>query len=123
MPELSEAQRRELAALRQAFEAELPQKVTAIAGTAASLGTGPWDRSGLEGLLHLAHRLAGSSAIWGFTAVSDAASELEELITSALERVAPPTLATDVQRLVAALQQAVEQGRGHGGSGPAAPAC
>ena len=118
MPELTEAQRRELEALRQAYEAELAQKVTTIAQTAASLGTGEWDRTGLQSLHQLIHRLAGSSAIWGFTAVSEAAGRLEDLMMSALEGTAPPTLAAEVQRLVEALRQAVPRAADPAVAGP-----
>ena len=108
MSELSEGQRRQLEALRQAYEAELPEKVTGIAQVAATLARRQWDAAGVRELHQLVHRLAGSSAIWGFTAVSRAAGELEEIVLAALDGPRrPPDLPTRVSRLVGELQQAV----------------
>ena len=108
MSELSESQRRELEALRQAYEAELPEKVTGIAQVAATVARGQWDVAGVRELHQLVHRLAGSSAIWGFTAVSRAAGELEEIVLAALDGPGrPPDLPTRVSRLIGELQPSV----------------
>jgi HPt (histidine-containing phosphotransfer) domain-containing protein len=108
MRELSAGQRQQLEALRQAYAAELPEKVTAISHMATVMGN--WnDRATVRELHHLVHRLAGSSAIWGFAAIGNAAAELEEVLLSALEENRPPRpdLSADVRRLLEALQQAV----------------
>jgi HPt (histidine-containing phosphotransfer) domain-containing protein len=109
VPELSDAQRRQLQELRQAYEAELPEKVTSIANAAAALRLRDWDPAGVEELHQLVHRLAGSSAIWGFTAVSKAAGELEELVLAALHGTPRPRpeLSDAVRRLLEQLQHAV----------------
>jgi HPt (histidine-containing phosphotransfer) domain-containing protein len=107
MTDLKPEQRRELDALRRAYAAELPGKVTTIARAAAALDGGAGD--GVEELYHLVHRLAGSSAIWGFSAVSKAAGELEEVVLAA--RQASPALLerrkSEVRRLIGGLQRAL----------------
>ena len=108
MSELSDGQRRQLEELRQAYEAELPGKVTGIAQVAATLARRQWDAAGVRELHQLVHRLAGSSAIWGFTAVSRAAGELEEIVLAALDGPRrPPDMSTRVRRLIGELQEAV----------------
>lgn len=112
MPELSGDQRRQLDALRRAYRQELPGKVTGVAEAAAAAGRRNWDPDGVRALHHLVHRLAGSAAIWGFTAVSAAAGELEEIVLAAMEGrpgLAHGELADEVRRLVDALQHAVPQ--------------
>ena len=110
MADLNAQQRRQLDALREAYEAELPEKVTSIARAAADdLG----GRAGVETLYQLVHRLAGSSAIWGFTAVSRAAGELEEVVLAALHDTSPPLerRSSEVRRLVGQLQRALRASR------------
>jgi len=66
----------------------------------------------VRALHHLVHRLAGSSAIWGFTDVSAAAGELEEIVLAAMEgrrELATGDLSDQVRRLLDALQHAVPQ--------------
>lgn len=126
MPELSAAQRRELEALRRAYHAELPEKVSAIALAAAALRHHDWDTARLNDLHHLVHRLAGSSAIWGFMDVSKTAGELEEVVLSGLEGSGERTVDIDreVGRLVQELQEVVRKSAGAPGrrSGPRARA-
>jgi HPt (histidine-containing phosphotransfer) domain-containing protein len=109
MAELTEDQRRELETLRQAYEAELPEKVTSIARAAAFVGLRRWDAADVLELHRLVHRLAGSAAIWGFTAVSKAAGELEEIVMAAMGDSPPgmEVLQSAVPRLVDELQHAV----------------
>lgn len=111
MPDLSAAQRRKLQALRRAYHAELPEKVSAIALAAAALRQHDWDTAGLNDLHHIVHRLAGSSAIWGFMDVSKTAGELEDVVLSGLERRGEKTVDIDreVGRLVQELQEAVQK--------------
>jgi HPt (histidine-containing phosphotransfer) domain-containing protein len=112
VPDLSEEQRRRLHELRQAYEAELPEKVTSIAKAVAALRVREWDPAGVQELHQLVHRLAGSSAIWGFTAISKAAGELEELVLATLEGRPRPRqdLSDQVRRLLEQLQHAVPPG-------------
>jgi HPt (histidine-containing phosphotransfer) domain-containing protein len=107
MAELSPEQRRELDALRRAYAAELPEKVTTIARAARAIA-GDGD---LRELYQLVHRLAGSSAIWGFGAVSRAAAELEAIVLSALD-ARPARLerrSSEVRRLIGELQRALDR--------------
>jgi chemotaxis protein histidine kinase CheA len=112
MVDLKPEHRRELEALRRAYAAELPGKVTSIARaltTLAQRGAG----DDVEELYQLVHRLAGSSAIWGFTAVSKVAGELEEIVLAA--RQGRPALLerrrSEVRRLIGDLQRALRDGR------------
>ena len=109
MPELTEDQRRQLEDLRQAYEAELPEKVTSIARAAAFAGLRNWEPAEVLELHRLVHRLAGSAASWGFGAVSKAAGELEEIVMAAMgaSRPAMEVLQSAVPRLVDELQHAV----------------
>jgi hypothetical protein len=59
-------QREALAALRRAYERELPAKVEAIARALPGPQADGPDAASLDDLYHLAHRLAGSAAIYGF---------------------------------------------------------
>jgi CheY-like chemotaxis protein len=73
---LNEARREDLAALRRLYERELPEKVHAIEEAAASLESQGWDPQVAASLYEMAHRLAGSAAIYGFPAVSQAAMRI-----------------------------------------------
>jgi HPt (histidine-containing phosphotransfer) domain-containing protein len=113
VPELSAEQRRQLEALRVAYEAELPGKITAIARAAAALGSGAGETD-LRDLHRLVHRLAGSSAIWGFTELSRKAGELEHVVLSWMDRAgvaaadaAAPGLDGQVHRLVEELERSM----------------
>lgn len=109
MPELSADQRRQLDALRQVYLEELPDKASGVAQAAAAAVRRNWDATGVRELHHVVHRLAGSAAIWGFTAVSEVAGQLEEIVLAAMEgrREPTPELADQVRRLVDALHHAV----------------
>jgi HPt (histidine-containing phosphotransfer) domain-containing protein len=107
--ELTPEQRQQLEALRHAYGAELAQKVGSIAEVAASLGSRVVDRTRLQDLHQLTHRLAGSSAIFGFDTISRTARELEELTAAALQSRVDPgaNVRARVDRRVNALQQAL----------------
>jgi HPt (histidine-containing phosphotransfer) domain-containing protein len=113
VPELSEAQRRELAALRHAYEAELPDKLSTIVRMAAAAGRGNWDPAAVKELYLLVHRLAGSAAVWGYVGVSQTAGQLEEIMLSAMARTQPAAdvLSAAVPRLVNELKQALPPGQ------------
>lgn len=85
MARLTESQRQELDSLRRAYAAELPEKLKRIEDAVARLESRGWERQALESLHHMIHRLSGSSAIYGFAAVSEAAGRLEKSLTRALE--------------------------------------
>jgi HPt (histidine-containing phosphotransfer) domain-containing protein len=109
MPELTTAQRRQLAALREDYEAGLEAAVAKVVATATSLGTNGCHRPGLRALRLLAHRLAGSSAVWGFSAVSTVAARLEDLALRASEASPMPEgeFARQSKRLARRLRRAV----------------
>jgi HPt (histidine-containing phosphotransfer) domain-containing protein len=112
MAELRPDQRRQLDALRRAYEQELPDKVTNIARAAAALGRADGEVR-IDELYQLVHRLAGSSALWGFSAVSKAAAQLEEIVLSARE--GQPALrerrSSEVRRLIGDLRRALRAPR------------
>ena len=109
MAELTEDQRRQLESLRHAYEAELPEKVRSIARAAAFAGLRNWEPAEVQELHRLVHRLAGSAALWGFTAVSRTAGQLEEVVMAAMGGSPPATevLQSAIPRLVDELQHAV----------------
>lgn len=83
---LSPAQQREaLETLRRAYEQDLPAKIDAITRAALDLPAHGSDVAAFDGLYHLAHRLAGSAAIYGFEDVRRAAAALEALAMSVIE--------------------------------------
>lgn len=84
MPGLNEAQRAQLEAAREAYRAELPEKLDTIAVAAAALTAGI-DSASLETLYQLVHRLAGSAAVFGFHHLSRTAASLEEVVVSLRE--------------------------------------
>ena len=112
MAELGADQRRQLDALRRAYEQELPGKVTNIARAAAALGRADGEMR-IDELYQLVHRLAGSSALWGFSEVSKAAAELEEVVLAARE--GQPALlerrSSEVRRLIGDLRRALRTPR------------
>ena len=70
---LNEARREDLAALRLVYAAELPERLRAIEIATGSLRDNGWDPRVAASLYEMAHRLAGSAAIYGFPEVSEAA--------------------------------------------------
>jgi two-component system, OmpR family, response regulator len=72
----NEARHEDLAALRRLYAADLPERLRAIEGAAASLRANGWDGQVAASLYEMAHRLAGSAAIYGFPAVSEAAMRI-----------------------------------------------
>jgi CheY-like chemotaxis protein len=76
---LIQSRRDDFAALRAAYAAELPERVRAIEDAAASLRDHGWDGQVAASVYEMAHRLAGSAAIYGFPAVSAAAMRIGAL--------------------------------------------
>ena len=79
-----EAHQREFEALRRAYIGELAEKMAAMQAAASALATEGWDRSLLESLSHLAHRIAGSSGLYRLSALSRSAGALEEIVNRLL---------------------------------------
>jgi len=109
MPELTRAQRVELAALRADYESGLDAAVAKVIAAAVALGAQGCDHARLRVLRELAHRLVGSSAIWGFSRVSEAAARLEDLALRASTGSPLPAgeFARQSKRLTRRLRQAV----------------
>jgi CheY-like chemotaxis protein len=70
---LNEARREELVALKRTYASDLPERLRAIEAATGSLRDNGWDRRVASSLYDMAHRLAGSAAIYGFPEVSEAA--------------------------------------------------
>jgi HPt (histidine-containing phosphotransfer) domain-containing protein len=103
---LTDAQRAQLDALRDAYRAELPQKLEAIAAAAAPLQADGADAAHLEPFYHLIHKLAGSAAIYGFDEVERAAAALEEWALASLSAGVSEPRRQQLPLLLAALQAA-----------------
>lgn len=73
---LIDVRRKDLALLRRLYAADLPERLRAIEAAAAALAAKGWDGQVAASLFEMAHRLAGSAAIYGFAAVSDAAQSI-----------------------------------------------
>jgi two-component system OmpR family response regulator len=102
-----EAHQREFETLRRTYMGELPDKIAAMHDAAAALAASGWDRAKLETLCHLAHRIAGSSGLYRFTALSRSASALEEIVNRFLNGPTwpPATPPGDLTRLVQAVSR------------------
>jgi HPt (histidine-containing phosphotransfer) domain-containing protein len=107
MGKLTDTQRAQLRELEKSYQADLPAKLAAIAGVAASLRTDGWESSRLESLYHLAHKLTGSAAIYGFGALSSAAAEMEMWTLSALASAASEERFRELTARLEALDRAV----------------
>lgn len=117
MVELTEAQRRELASLRRRYQAELYEKMGAIAEAAGAFREGTWDRAQVQSLYGLTHRLAGSAAIYGFAEISRAAQALEGFTLGLLEGSATTGSGSQLPGLVATLTEALQRGSARRGPG------
>jgi len=102
---MKEARREELEALRRQYAAELPAKIRALALTAASLGE-RWDAETAADARDMAHRLAGSAAIYGFPGVSEAARRVVDRIDDE-NAASTPSGARPLLELVAALEKSL----------------
>jgi CheY-like chemotaxis protein len=70
----------EFETLRRLYLAKLPETIAAMSAAAATLGAEGWDRPTLESLRDLAHRMAGTSGLYGLPALGRAAGMLEEIV-------------------------------------------
>jgi two-component system OmpR family response regulator len=110
---LNDKRRENLAALGRVYAAELPERRHAIETAAASLQNDGWDSQVAASLYEMAHRLAGSAAIYGFPAVTEAAMRIgafaKEHRAGSWVHVDPRPLLKLVAALSAAIQQSVAQ--------------
>ena len=95
--------------LRAAYLSELPEKTDAMAALAAALVAGGWHKPTVESLMHMAHRLAGSSGLYRVDGLARAAGILEAMLKRLLEapRWPPSRPPDDVATLVKALARCV----------------
>jgi len=107
-----QAHPRNLDDLRDTYLSELPEKTDAMAALAAALVAGGWHKPTVESLMHMAHRLAGSSALYGVDGPARAAGILEAMLKRLLEapRWPPSRPPDDVATLVRALARCVPGG-------------
>jgi HPt (histidine-containing phosphotransfer) domain-containing protein len=101
MGRLVESQRESFEALRREYLAGVPARIAAIRRAAAEAGRPGAPRAALDDLLHEAHRLTGSSAIFGLPRVSAAARALEDL---AIRLLGGSARAAEIDARVAALE-------------------
>jgi DNA-binding response OmpR family regulator len=73
---LNDARREDLAALRRLYAADLPERLHALEKAATALRSDAADSEVAAALYEMAHRLAGSAAIYGFPSVSGAAMRI-----------------------------------------------
>ena len=98
--------------LRGVYLSELPEKTDAMAALAAALVAGGWHKPTVESLMHMTHRLAGSSALYRVDGLARAAGILEAMLKRLLEapRWPPSRPPDDVATLVKALARCVPGG-------------
>jgi HPt (histidine-containing phosphotransfer) domain-containing protein len=114
---LTEAQRAQLEALRQAYRAELPAKLGLI-GSAVEALHASWERAQLQALYDLIHKLTGSAAIYGFGDISRAAGDLESWALQALDSGLHEARRLELTPLMSALQEAFSTTETLGAGGP-----
>jgi two-component system, OmpR family, response regulator len=80
-----EVHQREFDMLSQTYMEELSDKVRALQAAAKALSRQGWDRPTVESLYRLAHRMAGSSGVYGLSSLSRAAGILEDRVKRLLD--------------------------------------
>ncbi|HEX9967320.1 MAG TPA: Hpt domain-containing protein [Solirubrobacterales bacterium] len=81
--------------LRRYFAGRLPQRLGELEDSCRAARDAGWRGMPLRTFHRLAHSLAGSGAIFGFTEVSDLARRLERLLKPVLENGMPVTEADE----------------------------
>jgi two-component system, OmpR family, response regulator len=94
--------------LRQIYLDKLPETIAAMRAAAAVLAEEGWDRSALDSLRHLAHRLAGTSGLYRAFALGRSAAALEDIVKRLLAEPAWPPASSPAQlkTLVKAVERA-----------------
>ncbi len=109
---LNQSRREVLAALRKLYAEDLPKRLQAIEEAAASLQENGWDPQVAASLYEMAHRLAGSAAIYGFPEVSEAAQRIGRFASQNTARwnsIDPQPLLKLVGALVLAVEEPLRQ--------------
>ena len=99
--------------LREDFMSDLRDKVDAMTSLARSLVARGWDKGTTQSLLEMAHRMAGSSGLYGLEDLSRASGVLEGMLKRALDapRWPPARSPGDVATLVKALARHAPRAR------------
>ncbi len=103
----------QLAALRAKFAGNLTARIDEMAAAADAIAASREvsGRRALERVLHLAHKLAGSAATFGFKTVSDEAYVLEQLCAARLEANEPAEAdAAAISGAISAIREAAGRG-------------
>jgi HPt (histidine-containing phosphotransfer) domain-containing protein len=110
MTKSPELVRRELQALRQAFVAQLPDRVRAIeTALDEAAGAGAGGRQGMEELFQLAHRLSGAAGIYGCPTVQALAEAIERKAEGLRQGGDDPGSVAQLRQLVSALKRAATE--------------
>jgi len=104
---LRDVDRQEFEALVRAYRQELGPKLKSMQAAAAALVRDGWDKPTVESLYQQAHRMVGSSGVYGVALLTRAAGILEDLLKSLLDGPAWPP--ADSPRQLATVIKAVKQ--------------
>ncbi len=119
---MNETRAEDFAALRAHYAADLPERLLAIEKAASSLRDNGWDNRVAGSLDEMAHRLAGSAAIYGFPLVSEAAKRVADFSNKRAPGRFGPADAGPLIELVAALSAALQRSAEPKESRPGFPA-
>ena len=86
-----EAFQKQMEALHRAYVSQLPGKVDQIEALWQAVRGGTRDKGSLQLLYHLVHKLNGSGPTFGYTAITERAECLEEVVKKLLLHGTPPT--------------------------------
>lgn len=97
----------EFETLRRLYLGKLPETIAEMRAAAALLAEEGWDRSTLESLRHLVHRMAGSSGLYRLPALSRSAGALEDIVKRLLTGPTwpPASSPAELQTLVKAVDR------------------
>jgi chemotaxis protein histidine kinase CheA len=104
---LRDADRKEFEALVRAYRQELGPKLKSMQASAAALVRHGWDRPTVESLYHQAHRIVGSSGVYGLASLTRASGILEDLLRGLLHHSTWPP--ADSPRALLTVLKAVTQ--------------
>jgi DNA-binding NtrC family response regulator len=109
--ELSEEAKQGLAALKAAFEADLPKLVNGVREAVAQLRRSP-SSAPIRGVaLRRAHQIAGTAGSFGFEKVGDACAQIEHMLRDLAAQAPTPELWTRLQQALDSLGYEPEMAR------------
>jgi CheY-like chemotaxis protein len=97
----------EFETLRRLYVGKLPETIAEMRAAAALLADEGWDRTTLESLRHLAHRMAGTSGLYRLPALGRSAGALEDIVKRLLTGPTwpPSSSAAELKTLVKAVDR------------------